>query len=158
MAGEENRPASCITSCAEFVECAIDQCPGYDEPDDGILMEECLGSCTPSIAELFARVDGCAEKLRFASTVRTDFMNFCESTSDGFCETYIATCGSWLGNGPCEDHYNSAPEQGEMPDQGANQRCYEYHLGSAMVALDQGDEPGISLGCERAAGLAMCID
>jgi hypothetical protein len=156
--GTEDRPASCLVSCAEFVECTIKQCPGYDEPDDALLMEECLGACTPSIAELFDRVAGCAEKLRFASTIRADFMDFCDSESDGFCETYIATCGSWLGGGPCEDHYNLAPREGAIPNRGANQLCYEYHLGAAMVALEEGDPAGVTLGCERAAGLSMCIE
>ena len=156
-AGVERRPASCLISCAEFVECAIKQCPGYDEPDDALLMEECLGACTPTIAELFDRVSGCAEKLRFASTVRTDFLDFCDSESDGFCETYIATCGAWLGEGPCEDHYNLAPREGARPDQGAHQLCYEYHLGAAMVALEEDNSEAVTLGCERAAGLSMCV-
>ena len=156
-AGVESRPASCLISCAEFVECAIKQCPGYDEPDDALLMEECLGACTPTIAELFDRVAGCAEKLRFAATVRTDFLDFCDSESDGFCETYNATCGSWLGEGPCEDHYNLAPREGARPDQGAHQLCYEYHLGAAMVALEEDDSAAVTLGCERAAGLSICV-
>ena len=157
-AGTEDRMPSCLISCAEFVECTIKQCPGYDEEDDALLMEECLSLCTPAIAELFDRLTGCPEKLRFASTVRTDFLNFCDSESAGFCETYIATCGSWLGQTECEVHYNEAPATGEAYTSGAHQQCYEFHLGSAMRALENEDEAGVREGCERAAGLNTCVD
>ena len=152
------RMPSCIISCAEFVECAIKQCPGYDEADDSILMEECLSLCTPNIAELFDRVNGCTEKLRFASTVRNDFLNFCDSESDGFCETYVATCGEWLGETQCENHYNESPRSGAEPTSGAHQECYEFHLGRAMRALEDGDDTEVRNNCERSAGLNTCID
>ena len=158
LAGVEMRMPSCLISCAEFVECAIKQCPGYDEDDDTLLMEECLGLCNPNLAVLFDRLVGCPEKIRFASTVRTDFLNFCDSESEGFCETYIATCGEWLGQNECEPHYNDAPRSGESYTNGAHQQCYEYHLGSAMRALEDGDEAGVQRGCERAAGLAICVN
>ena len=154
----EMRMPSCLISCAEFVECAIKQCPGYDEADDALLMEECLGLCNPNLAILFDRLVGCPEKIRFASTVRTDFLNFCDSESEGFCETYVATCGEWLGQNECEPHYNDAPRSGDSYTNGAHQQCYEYHLGSAMRALEDGDEAGVQRGCERAAGLDICID
>ena len=154
----EARMPSCLISCAEFVECAIKQCPGYDEADDALLMEECLGLCNPNIATLFDRLVGCPEKIRFASTVRTDFINFCDSESEGFCETYIATCGEWLGQSECEPHYNDAPRSGEDYTSGAHQQCYEYHLGSAMRALEEGDDAAVELGCERAAGLNTCVN
>lgn len=152
------RMPSCLISCAEFVECTIKQCPGYDEEDDALLMEECLDLCTPTIAELFDRLMGCADKLRFASTVRTDFLDFCDSATEGFCETYIATCGEWLGNRACEEHYNQSPRSGPSYTEGAHRSCYEYHLGSAMRALDQDDPMGVQLGCERAAGLTVCVE
>jgi hypothetical protein len=158
MTGGEERMPSCLISCAEFVECTIKQCPGYDDEDDSLLMQECLGLCTTSIAEIFDRLTGCVEKIRFAATVRTDFLNFCDSESEGFCETYIATCGEWLGETQCEDHYNNAPEMGSLITSGAHRRCYEFHLGSAMSSLDDGDEAGVREGCERAAGLNTCID
>ena len=158
MSTEEMRMPSCLISCAEFVECAIKQCPGYDQADDSILMEECLGLCNPNLAVLFDRLVGCPEKIRFASTVRTDFLNFCDSESEGFCETYIATCGQWIGRTECEPHYNDAPRSGEDYTSGAHQQCYEYHLGSAMRALENGDDAGVQQGCERAAGLNTCVD
>ena len=156
--GDAPAPVSCARSCLEFAECAIAECPGYDEPDVELLLEECLAVCTPAIAELFNRVTGCDKKMMFAFTVRTDFMDFCDSVSAGFCETYLATCDTWRGETECEDHYNLAPREGAVPNRGANQLCYEYHLGSAMVALDNDDPEGVRLGCERAAGLEMCVD
>ena len=157
-AGSEERMPSCLLSCAEFVECAIKQCPGYDQTDDALLMEECLGLCNPNLARLFDQLTGCPEKIRFASTVRTDFLNFCDSVTAGYCETYVATCGEWLGTADCEEQYNSAPRTGDDYTSGAHQQCYEYHLGSAQRALEEGDEVRVRESCERAAGLNTCID
>ena len=157
-AGSEERMPSCLLSCAEFVECAIKQCSGYDQADDALLMEECLGLCNPNLARLFDQLTGCPEKIRFASTVRTDFLNFCDSVTAGYCETYVATCGEWLGTADCEEQYNNAPRTGNEYTSGAHQQCYEYHLGSAQRALEEGDEVRVREACERAAGLNTCID
>ena len=158
VAGEEVRMPSCLLSCAEFVECTIKQCPGYGPEDDALLMEECLGLCTPHLARLFDQLTGCPEKIRFASTVRTDFLEFCDSATEGFCETYIATCGEWLGTADCDEQYNRSPRSGSEYTTGAHQQCYEYHLGSAQRALNEGDEARVRESCERAAGLNTCVD
>ena len=158
LAGEEERMPSCLISCAEFVECALKQCSGYDQSDDALLMEECLGLCNPNIARLFDQLTGCPEKIRFASTVRTDFLDFCDSVTAGFCETYIATCGEWIGTSDCDMQYNDAPRNGSEYTSGAHQQCYEYHLGTAQRALEEGDDARVREGCERAAGLNTCVD
>lgn len=155
--GETSEP-NCLVSCAEFTECTIKTCPGYDEPDQNLLMEECLSLCTPGLALIFDTIQGCAEKIRFANSVRGDFLEFCESSSDGFCETYVATCGSWLGTSPCEDHYNLSPAAGASFTEGAHRSCYEYHLGSAMRGLEVNNPDQVQRGCENAAGLSVCID
>ncbi len=157
-AGEEERMPSCLLSCAEFVECAIKQCPGYDQTDDALLMEECLGLCNTNIAQLFDQLTGCPEKIRFASTVRTDFLDFCDSVTEGFCETYVATCGEWLGETACDELYNEAPLSGDEYTSGAHRQCYEFHLGTAQRGLEEGDQGRVQQGCERAAGLNTCVN
>jgi len=149
---------SCLRSCVDFVECALDSCEGYDDSDTRFLMDECLSVCLDPIAQAFDRLKNCNDKLRFAFTIRPDFGQYCGSLSEGFCETFIETCGPWTGEEACEAHYNDAPERGPELSAGANRACYEYHLGDARRSLNRGDIEASQLSCEHAAGLSVCVD
>ena len=149
---------SCLRSCVDFVECAIDSCEGYDDSDTRFLMDECLSVCLDPIAQAFDRLKNCNDKLRFAFTIRPDFGQYCGSLSEGFCETFVETCGPWTGEESCEAHYNDAPERGPELSAGANRACYEYHLGDARRSLNRGEIEASQLSCEHAAGLSVCVD
>lgn len=149
---------TCLRSCVDFVECAVERCEGYDEGDIRFLMNECLSVCLDPIAQAFDRLKNCDDKLRFAFTLRPDFGEFCGSVSEGFCETYTSTCGPWMGEVSCEVHYNDAPERGAALSAGAHRACYEYHLGDARRALTRGDQEEAQQACERAAGRSICVD
>ena len=150
--------SDCATSCVEFAQCAVAVCTGYDGADIGLLIEGCVGFCLPELARIFDALTSCPDKVRFATTVNWEFKDFCNSVTDGFCETYHATCGAWLGEIPCETLYSRAPESGPNPLQGAHRRCYEYHLGAAMVAQREGDEAELSIQCAVASGSGECVD
>ena len=150
---------NCQNSCDEFAICAIDQCDGYDEPDYDLLVEGCLEICTPALATLFDALDQCEDKLKFVGGVERGFQNFCDSSTDGFCETYLATCEMWPNEAiSCEMLYQNAIPEGVDPISGAHQTCYEYHLGAAMVARRQGDLNSVQENCLIASGFAPCVD
>jgi hypothetical protein len=155
---EEEEEVSCLRSCVDFVECALDSCEGYDDSDTRFLMNECLSICIDPIAIAFDRLKNCDDKLRFAFTFRADFGQYCGSISEGFCETFIETCGPWTGEESCEAHYNEAPERGTELNAGAHRACYEYHLSDARRALNRGELEESQLRCEHAAGLSVCVD
>jgi hypothetical protein len=158
MSGAETEVmmSDCATSCVEFAQCAVAVCAGYDGADIGLLIEGCVGFCLPELARIFDGLASCPDKVQFATTVNWEFKNFCDSVTDGFCETYQATCGAWLADVPCETLYTQAPESGPNPLQGAHRRCYEYHLGAAMVAEREGDEAELVSQCTIASGSGEC--
>ena len=151
--------STCPVSCAAFADCAIAQCPGYDEPDHELLVEGCMEVCTPALAGIFDALNECEDKLKFVGGIERSFQNFCDSSTDGFCETYLAVCDTWPNEAiSCEMLYQTSSEERVDPTRGAHQVCYEYHLGAAMVAQREGHVENVRNYCLIAAGFAPCVD
>ena len=157
MGGEMMETPSCVDSCVEFAECAIDLCQGYQRDDLDLLVSGCLDQCSPVLAVAFNNLMTCDAKVDFAIRVQRDFQLFCESQTDGFCETHQAVCGSWPNSEQlCTPLYSNAPEGGATEVSGSNRNCFEYHLGQAQRAERLGDREAVQRACISAAGGAPC--
>ena len=159
MGGMPSEGASCVRSCIAFADCSIDVCNGYQQDDYDLLVNGCLDQCSPILAVAFDNLDSCEAKVNFAIRVQRDFESFCNSETDGFCETHTAVCGLWSnGEQECNVLYSNAPQGGEGEIRGSNRTCFEYHLGQAQRAQNLGDELTVQRACQSAAGGDPCRD
>jgi cysteine-rich repeat protein len=148
----------CVTACSGFAQCAVDECIGYEQDDFDLLVAGCLETCTAPLAGVFEMRETCAEKLDFVSSVRDGFRTLCDSTTNGYCESYAATCGEWDGATTCEDWYTNSPEGEVGATEGANQECYVYHMNVAMTEAEAENAEGVALHCGHARGDSVCVD